>query len=128
MHRLKTRRCTCSTSFLSIREVAVHSARPIFANLDSNCSISNANILNILISQVPYGVPVDAERHFDFDAVFFTALLYLKVSVLVRLAIDKNTIPELFEPGDIVFIDPRVEHCVEELARGEDRQVIVFTF
>ena len=52
-------------SFLSIREIAAHYARPIGANLYSNCSISNASILNILTSQVQYRVPVDTERHFD---------------------------------------------------------------
>ena len=67
-------------------------------------------------------------RHQDVDAVFFTALLYLKDSALGRLAINRNILPELFEPGDVVYMDPRVEHWVEEVAREEDRQVVVFTF
>ena len=67
-------------------------------------------------------------RHQDVDAVFFTALLYLKDSPLGHLHIAKVDLPKLFYPGDVVIMDPRVEHWVDEVMRTEGRQVLVFTF
>ena len=128
MHRLKADGCTCSTTFLSIREVAAHSARPIVANLDCNCSISNANSLNILISQVPYGVPVDAERHFDFDTVFFTALILSQTfGSRATCSRQKYTIGIDRTWGYSIY-GPESGALCREVAREEDRQVKVFTF
>ena len=44
------------------------------------------------------------------------------------LQVHRISLPELFYPGDVVYMDPRVEHCVHEVTRTEDRHVLVFSF
>ena len=61
------------------------------------------------------------------DSIFCTALLYLKDITIGRLHVDNVDFPELFYPGEVVFMDPRQEHEVTKCIRKEVRQVLVFT-
>ena len=83
-----------------------------------------------LVSYITYkvGKICGLVNHQDVDATFFSAILIQKDTPNGRLHISGVDLPEKFEAGDVVFIDPRVFHQVTFAASEEKRQVVVLTF
>ena len=57
----------------------------------------------------------------------FSCLLIIKDSLRGRLHIPGVDLPEQFDAGDLIFMDPRVFHLVTTWAPDEERKVDVFT-
>ena len=66
-------------------------------------------------------------RNQDVDATFCTVLLYLSDTSKGRLHCENTDLPEIFNPGDVVFMNPRQLHEVTKCARDRVRKVLVFT-
>lgn len=66
-------------------------------------------------------------KHQDVDATFCTALLYISDTSTGRLHCENTDLPEIFNPGDVVFMNPRQLHEVTKCAREQVHQVLVFT-
>ena len=97
--------------------------------IDTFRSFVEMNKLPSLVTYLKYEAEEEqgAPRHHDVDSVFCTALLYVKYTIQGGLQVEGVELPEKFEPGDVVFMDPRQIHDVETCVRGEERKVLVFT-
>ena len=82
-----------------------------------------------LVSYLLYevGKKCGLPNHQDVDATFFSALLMIQDTTRGRLHIDGMDLPEEFNAGDLIFMDPRVYHSVENYARETKRKVVVYT-
>ena len=93
-------------------------------------SLVSSSKVPILVSYITCKVEkiCGVVTHQDFDATFFSAIIILKDTPNGRLHISGVELPEKFEAGDVVFMDPRVFHPVTFAAREEKRQIAVLTF
>ena len=66
-------------------------------------------------------------KHQDVDATFCTLLLYLIHTLIGRLHCENTDLSEIFNPGGVVFMNPRQLHEVTKCARDRVRKVLVFT-
>lgn len=89
----------------------------------------NSGKLPSVVSYLTYtpGRECGLVNHQDVDSVFFSCLLMIQDSSRGRLHIPGVDLPERFESGDLIFMDPRVFHSVDFFARNEERKVVVFT-
>ena len=69
------------------------------------------------------GIP----NHQDVEGVFFSAILIIKTSTRSRLKIEGVSLPDEFDKGSLILMNPRVFYSVPECKRKEQRKVVVFT-
>lgn len=82
-----------------------------------------------LVSYIHYnaGETQGAPPHRDVDTVFATSIVYLQDTTVGRLQVNGHNLPEFFNAGDFLLIDPRKVHSVACAIRDTHRKVLVFT-
>ena len=66
-------------------------------------------------------------KHQDVDGTFCSVLLYLGDTSKGRLHWENTELPEIFNPGDVVFMNPCQCNEVIKYARDKVRKVLDFT-
>jgi len=64
--------------------------------------------------------------HKDSYATFGTAIVFLQDTTVGRLHIKGVDLPEVFNTGDIIIVDPNTLHKVTKARRMQDRVVVTF--
>ena len=62
-----------------------------------------------------------------YDCVFFPRLVTLQITTVGRLHIDGADLPEKFDPGGLIMMDPRVWHSVTRCTHKQGRKVLIST-